>query len=985
MGSSHAGTLMRFLVETTRCDLGDLYQTNPVGSGGAGVVFLHPSLPNQCIKIYKRDRATGRLVDHAAGHEAKVRAMLANPPDVVIGNDGTVQMAWPQAAVIDTSGVFRGFVMPYIDFNASWGMNQVLQPKLRKAKGIPDELVYRLTAAVNLSFLMMSLHKAGHYIIDVKPQNMRVYGKPASRAGFVALLDCDGFYISDGAGGTAYPATLATPEFAHPNGITTDGGADLAWMNQNPREQDLWSLSVLTFLLLNEIHPLQGIPRNFPDYPSELPILAKRHNEVYAYGIRANPLVDPKHGSLHEWFSADLRSLFDRTFGGTYTIPPAREWQRALYRLSQPDHRCPRNPEHWKLGDVCGKCEVESGTGTSSVPGGQVSTPVNQRKPLGPIPSPQPSLQVPPTHVGKPASVQPQPVLQAPLFAKAQSLLVQSASATSRPAPWIGRVLLVAAGLVALYVLASVRGGRETLDPVIMPEASTAYSGGEVNSDDSSETSENSVIDKLLSAVGAFAEVEIDKVLTVARAGSKAEIETAAINAGRGFDFEPFQVAQDASYASRLNAQALNEFNANADVAKAYELQVDAFRANPFNAEVAGNLAIYALKLGYLDKARSAVSLALSLPRPSDKAGRTSDWMTLAALYAKNGDTDAATEALYVTLAVVMDVGKRCYSAIHSTMFVYGDELRSATERMLERVHAQQLSYAPACRLPVDWSLAPSQVKFERSSKLTINGMDPIRLGTVDDQFTSIFGRRLSSLTCVPGPSDKLRECGIQENFLGDVKGMLFIERSEGSEDQIVGIAIDDPVVATPSGVAVGLDVEDMRRAYGSRFQLEAVSDDMVRLRGFGRDAGFELRFRIRDQRVTRLETLVSSAYIDGAPVGVGADSPEGVALASMPELSSVSLSVGVPFEKTMDGNPYTSPRLSIPEGSRAEDYTFMIRPSKGIVKVNVTAERGVFTYLKPGTGDATCRFGPWTAVEITNVSAESVKVTLKKRKSLCR
>lgn len=404
---------MRFFIEGQRRDLGDLTALKPVGSGGAGDVYVLPRLKGQCIKIYKRDAGH----DHAREHEGKVRAMLANPPDLVLAKDGTVQMAWPQAIVVDESGDFRGFVMPFIDFKASWGMNQVLNPRLRRAKGIPDALVFRLTAACNLAFLLDSLHRAGHNIIDMKPQNMRIYGSPAKRAGFVALLDCDGFAVSEGPGGRTFPATLATPEYAHPRGIGPDGAAmDLDWVNANARQQDLWALAVLTFLLLNESHPLQGVPApDFRDYPTDLPMLTRRHREVYAYGVTPNPRVAPKPDSLHDWFDRDLRDLFDRTFDGQLSIPAAHEWRSVLFRLLDGRQACHRNSDHWRLGPECGQCAREAQLQVNTPPSRQMAAPRPVRR-LRPVPPPPPAT-VPGSPTATAARWEPYPMARALLVA----------------------------------------------------------------------------------------------------------------------------------------------------------------------------------------------------------------------------------------------------------------------------------------------------------------------------------------------------------------------------------------------------------------------------------------------------------------------------------------------------------------------------------------------------------------------------------------
>ena len=366
---------MRFYVENSGIDLGELEGTPAIGDGGAGIVYLHSALPNQCIKIYKieRDPKTGQIKDRAAAHELKVRAMLKRAPDQVVAQNGTVQMAWPQAAVVDESGKFRGFVMPFIDFNESWGMSAVQNATMRHVKGIREDLVFRLTAAINLCYLIDSLHRAGHFVVDLKPPNIRIYGQSA----FLALLDCDGFFISEGAGGPTHPAALSTPEYSHPNGISPKGGPELAWVNQNPREQDLWALAYLTFELLSGDSPFRGhASRSFPDYPTALIPRIKRHRECYANGLVPNPRVNAVADSPHPWFSPDLRRLFDRAFIGSSGMPSAMEWRNVLIRFQDQEYRCHQDPMHWKLGDACGQCELEKRAANAMHANGQVAAPM---------------------------------------------------------------------------------------------------------------------------------------------------------------------------------------------------------------------------------------------------------------------------------------------------------------------------------------------------------------------------------------------------------------------------------------------------------------------------------------------------------------------------------------------------------------------------------------------------------------------------------
>lgn len=397
--------MMKFRTSTREIDLS---QQKPLGEGGAGIVYPMPGKPDLCVKIYRRD-ANG---DHARDHAEKVKAMVARPPDKVMAPDGkTVQMAWPKEVVTDESGTFRGFVMPVIDMKAARAMPRVLNPKLRRQHNIPDSLLFRLTAATNLAILMESLHSVGHNIIDLKPQNILAYLTPKSRTGFLALLDCDGFSI-EGARGKRYPAALATPEFAHPQGLRPDGGIDLDWMNAHGREQDLWSLGILIFLFLNEMHPLQGVPEDgFRDFPTELPLLARRHKEVYAYGVKPNPRVRPRANSLHEWFDPRLRNLFDRTFSGDYgALPSAREWSDVLKDLMSTKRACRKNHDHWRLGDECGQCALEKRLGPPPAPPPaptQVAMPVNLPPP--PKQPRQPKRQAPPP-TGFPGFTGPKPL-----------------------------------------------------------------------------------------------------------------------------------------------------------------------------------------------------------------------------------------------------------------------------------------------------------------------------------------------------------------------------------------------------------------------------------------------------------------------------------------------------------------------------------------------------------------------------------------------
>ena len=195
----------------------------------------------------------------------------------------------------------------------------------------------------------------------------------------------------------------------------------------------------------------------------------------------------------------------------------------------------------------------------------------------------------------------------------------------------------------------------------------------------------------------------IESVLMVAQSGSQTEIESAAAKAGRSHSFGDLSKIRDRKRARPLNDQALHALERGRSADDVYRIQLGAFIADSFDAEISGNLAIYALRAGRHGEARDLAMYALSLPRGSGKTGRTADWATLAAAYSAIGEAQKAISALYVTLAITPDIAKRCFSAVYSVKNTYGQVLRPATEAMFKRIQERNLSDAPECTLPIAW------------------------------------------------------------------------------------------------------------------------------------------------------------------------------------------------------------------------------------------------------------------------------------------
>lgn len=207
----------------------------------------------------------------------------------------------------------------------------------------------------------------------------------------------------------------------------------------------------------------------------------------------------------------------------------------------------------------------------------------------------------------------------------------------------------------------------------------------------------------VVSDVAKTVEDSILQVLNAAQVEPRSSVEDLAKQAGRSFDFSTYHVERNRKEARRLNEAAMHAFQVEENPALAYKLQKQAMAADPLDVEVAGNMAIYALRVGYFEEARLDSLYALALPKAPERTGRTADWSTLAASYAGAGNALQARNALFVTLAIAPEIAKRCRSAVHAVKYTYGDVMKDPTLAMFARIKEQGLSDSPECALPIEW------------------------------------------------------------------------------------------------------------------------------------------------------------------------------------------------------------------------------------------------------------------------------------------
>jgi eukaryotic-like serine/threonine-protein kinase len=326
-----------------------------VKSGGAGSVYLLPGAPAQVAKLYHPhlDRAANRR---------KLEAMLElSPelPDQLENGKRYVQIAWPQAAVFDGQGGFAGFVMPLLDMAQTAELEQIMQERQARAAGLPTGLGPKLTLAANLAAVIDALHQQQHYVVDLKPVNLRFYRDSL----YIAMLDCDGFSIQGHA--ERFPAEQFTADYLAPEfqrkGMPA--GTEMA--------QDRFALAVIIFQLLNfGIHPYSGRPGN-AQVATDIP--GRIRDGCYAYGVKRHKQLAPNATSGHALMPPELRAMFDRAFSQSPKPqrPSAADWAQLLRGYAQRSGGklvvCTVNPEHqYFAGQGCAACARDKVIGAAA-------------------------------------------------------------------------------------------------------------------------------------------------------------------------------------------------------------------------------------------------------------------------------------------------------------------------------------------------------------------------------------------------------------------------------------------------------------------------------------------------------------------------------------------------------------------------------------------------------------------------------------------
>jgi DNA-binding helix-hairpin-helix protein with protein kinase domain len=311
-----------------------------IKSGGAGTIYRLPDAPDQVAKIYHPHIERGEYAH-------KIEAMLELAPRLPareFRGETVTQIAWPQDKIFDRGSRFIGFAMPLLDMGSTEELELMLQARQARAAGLNPTLGVKMTLAANLASVISSLHRQKHYLVDLKPVNLRFYRDSL----YIALLDCDGFSVQGRS--WRFPAEQFTPDYLAPEfqgrGVKPGKG----------REQDLFALAVIVFRLVNfGIHPFTGKPAD-DRVPTDIP--ARIRGWLYAYGRQPHPQLAPSPVSAHEAMPRELRDLFDRAFAST-DRPSAAAWADALSVYARRDSGrivvCSKDDAHQHFaGQPCG-------------------------------------------------------------------------------------------------------------------------------------------------------------------------------------------------------------------------------------------------------------------------------------------------------------------------------------------------------------------------------------------------------------------------------------------------------------------------------------------------------------------------------------------------------------------------------------------------------------------------------------------------------
>jgi len=275
---------------------GPLTLDEQVGSGAEGAVYSVEEATSTVTKIFDSAKRDGKA--------AKVRAMIANPPDDPTDDEsGIKSIIWPTGIVEDASGAFLGYLMPYKEVDDHRNIQRYTREELQWHESTPQQ---RYGTVLNLVKVVDAIHSEGHAIGDMNYQNILV------KNGIISLIDCDAFTVD--ADGTSFEGDTFHGRYAPPEGR----GKTIA----DVRLADRFGLGIHLFqLLMEEFHPYQAVGPN----TGGTSIAEMIRENPFPYGPSVpNGVEPPPAAPIYDRLPGSVKNQFELCFRDGKTDPKRR-------------------------------------------------------------------------------------------------------------------------------------------------------------------------------------------------------------------------------------------------------------------------------------------------------------------------------------------------------------------------------------------------------------------------------------------------------------------------------------------------------------------------------------------------------------------------------------------------------------------------------------------------------------------------------------
>jgi len=353
---------------------------NAIAHGGEGDICLIQGQPNKVAKLLHDDNPAPKM--KALEKKITYMAEMYDHMPSNIRKTVSSQITWPEVALFDAAGKFRGYIMQKIIGHETLDCAYLESQKTQSNFSFAEKILI----AKNLCVVVNIMHSKLHCVVgDFNAKNIMV----SVRNGTVYLVDADSFHLrySEEVRGrkvTGYmPTTVGRPEYLpremHEYVANQNAQLDTLPQPSFNQESDLFGLAIHIFqLLMNGTHPY-GLKINpamrTPSFSVSKTDIGwaeniKKNRYVYSKTPsiikRLGHYMPPDYAPPYDVIPSELQSLFERAFiiqpadearlgrtsgDGKYLSEPtvrpsAAEWYHALDSFQHNLSNCRKNTKH---------------------------------------------------------------------------------------------------------------------------------------------------------------------------------------------------------------------------------------------------------------------------------------------------------------------------------------------------------------------------------------------------------------------------------------------------------------------------------------------------------------------------------------------------------------------------------------------------------------------------------------------------------------